>query len=72
MLGFQATTYALTDLYSHQDYVEPLRNEADGPMLAEFSDTAEGLPLLDSFLKDPLASVRLKAVGLPEPVHSFL
>ena len=64
MLGFQATTYALTDLYSHQDYVEPLRNEADGPMLAELNDTAEGLPLLDSFLKE---SARFSAFESSRP-----
>ncbi|MCJ1406600.1 hypothetical protein MMC19_000666, partial [Ptychographa xylographoides] len=53
-----ATTYALTDLYSHEEYVEPLRNEVQGPLFSEFQETGQGLPLLDSFLME---SARLSA-----------
>ncbi|KAI4210937.1 MAG: hypothetical protein LQ351_006256 [Letrouitia transgressa] len=49
--GF-ATTYAVADLYSHDEYIEPLRNEVESCSLAKFKDTAGGLPLLDSFLKE--------------------
>jgi cytochrome P450 len=54
----QATTYALLDLYSHPEYIEPLREEVEGPSFAEFARDSQGLPLLDSFLKE---SARLSA-----------
>ncbi|KAL8746542.1 MAG: hypothetical protein Q9190_001460 [Brigantiaea leucoxantha] len=53
-----ATTYAIADLYSHNECIELLRNEAESYSLAEFKDTAGGLPLLDSFLRE---SARLSA-----------
>lgn len=52
MIEQQATTYALTDLYSREEYIEPLRNEVEGHIFDEFKASADGLPLLDSFLKE--------------------
>lgn len=49
-------TYAVYDLCLHPEYVQPLREEIEGPKYIEFSKTAKGLPLLDSFIKE---SVRL-------------
>ncbi|MCJ1394808.1 hypothetical protein MMC18_007688 [Xylographa bjoerkii] len=53
-----ATTYALADLYSHQECIKPLRDEIQGPAFHDFQNSADGLPLLDSFLKE---SARLSA-----------
>lgn len=52
-------TYAVYDLCLHPEYIEPLREEIEGPKYIEFSKTAEGLPLLDSFIKE---SARLTPV----------
>ena len=54
----QAATYAIIDLYARPDCITPLREEADGQTLLDFRKSAEGLPLLDSFLKE---SARLSA-----------
>ena len=56
--GSQATTYTLVDLYSHEEYIEPLRNEVQGSLYDDFKKTADGLPLLDSFIRE---SARLSA-----------
>ncbi|KAH7132577.1 cytochrome P450 [Dendryphion nanum] len=54
-----ATTYALVDLFSHPEIIPPLRAELSSPSaVAEFESTGEGLPMLDSFLKE---SARLSA-----------
>ncbi|KAF2261905.1 cytochrome P450, partial [Lojkania enalia] len=44
--------YALIDLYSHPEYIEPLRREVEGPLFKKFQTTSEGLPEIDSFLKE--------------------
>lgn len=54
----KATSYAIHDLYSHPEYLSTLREELLSPAYDEFTKTAEGLPLLDSFLKE---SARLSA-----------
>ncbi|KAI0546096.1 cytochrome P450 [Xylaria curta] len=51
-------TFAIQDLCLHPEYVEPLRDEAER-MYAEFEKTGQGLPLLDSFIKE---SARLTPV----------
>ena len=51
-IGQQATTYALIDLYSREEYVEPLLNEVQGQHFNDFKTSGDGLPLLDSFLKE--------------------
>ena len=53
-----STTYALVDLYSRPEYIESLRNEVSSPSFDDFQTTSEGLPALDSFLKE---SARLSA-----------
>ncbi|KAL8882712.1 MAG: hypothetical protein Q9198_000331 [Flavoplaca austrocitrina] len=45
-------TWALFDLCLHPEYVEPLRDELRGPAYDKFVETADGLPLLDSFIKE--------------------
>ncbi|KAI1775359.1 cytochrome P450 [Hypoxylon cercidicola] len=51
-------TFAIQDLCLHPEYVAPLRDEAE-KQYADFERTAEGLPLLDSFIKE---SARLTPV----------
>jgi cytochrome P450 len=46
----QTTAYALYDLCLHPEYVEPLRAELKS--LDEYTRTMQGLPLLDSFIKE--------------------
>lgn len=53
-----ASTYALVDLFSRPEYVEPLRKELLSPAFDSFKSTSEGLPVMDSFLKE---SARLSA-----------
>ncbi|MCJ1352547.1 MAG: hypothetical protein MMC33_002531 [Icmadophila ericetorum] len=45
-------SFALHDLCLHPEYVRPLRDELDGLRYAEFEQSAQGLPLLDSFIKE--------------------
>ncbi|ERF69700.1 hypothetical protein EPUS_03692 [Endocarpon pusillum Z07020] len=53
-----AVTFALLDLYSHKEYIEPLRKELDNTKLDALKGTPGEMPLLDSFLKE---SARLSA-----------
>ncbi|KAH8667573.1 cytochrome P450 [Tricladium varicosporioides] len=53
-----AATYAFIDLYSHPEYISSLRSEVSGPLFDAFPASSEGLPELDSFLKE---SARLSA-----------
>ncbi|KAF2475217.1 cytochrome P450 [Lindgomyces ingoldianus] len=53
-----ATTYALVDLYSRPEYIKSLRAELSSSMFFQFQSTSEGLPEMDSFLKE---SARLSA-----------
>jgi cytochrome P450 len=53
-----SSTYALVDLYSRPEYVESLREELLTSELDMFKSTSEGLPVMDSFLKE---SARLSA-----------
>lgn len=48
----QTITFAIHDLCLHPEYVGPLRRELESPQYAEFERTAQGLPLLDSFIKE--------------------
>lgn len=52
-------TYAVYDLCLHPEYIEALRDEIESSEYIEFSNTAQGLPLLDSFIKE---SARLTPV----------
>lgn len=54
----QTITFTIHDLCIHPEYVEPLRREL-GIQYSEFEFTAQGLPLLDSFIKE---SARLTPV----------
>ncbi|KAF7926271.1 uncharacterized protein EAE98_006566 [Botrytis deweyae] len=44
-------SFAIHDLCLHPEYVDPLREEIEGPGYALFEQTAQGLPL-DSFIKE--------------------
>ncbi|KAF2679172.1 cytochrome P450 [Lentithecium fluviatile CBS 122367] len=52
-----AVTYALLDLYTHPEYIEPLREELSKAKTEDFNN-GPALPLLDSFLSE---SARLSA-----------
>lgn len=54
----QTITFAIHDICLHPEYVEPLRREHDD-QYSVFERTAQGLPLLDSFIKE---SARLTPV----------
>ncbi|KAF7879666.1 uncharacterized protein EAF02_007836 [Botrytis sinoallii] len=45
-------SFAIHDLCLHPEYVDPLREEIEGPGYALVEQTAQGLPLLDSFIKE--------------------
>ncbi|KAI9707821.1 MAG: hypothetical protein M1820_004426 [Bogoriella megaspora] len=53
-----AMTFAIFDLYTRQEYVEPLRAELEEINLGNFKGQPAELPLLDSFLRE---SARLSA-----------
>lgn len=53
-----AMTYALLDLYTRPQYIEPLRAELEATDLDIMKGSSEELPLLDSFLRE---SARLSA-----------
>ncbi|CAG8960196.1 hypothetical protein HYFRA_00010675 [Hymenoscyphus fraxineus] len=52
-------TFTIHDLCLHPEYIAPLRSEVEGPAYNLFEQTARGLPLLDSFIKE---SARLTPV----------
>ncbi|CAF9924403.1 MAG: hypothetical protein ALECFALPRED_002742 [Alectoria fallacina] len=55
-----ASTYAVIDLYSHRDYIEPLRKEVQGQTL----DQLDNLPLLDAFLKESARVSAFESTGI--------
>lgn len=55
---YQTITFAIHDLCLHPEYMDPLRKEAN-VHYKEFERTGQGLPLLDSFIKE---SARLTPV----------
>lgn len=57
----QAITIALQDPCLHPEYLEPLRQDIDNHYL-DFEHTAQGLPLLDSFIKESARLTPLKPV----------
>ncbi|KAI9792567.1 MAG: hypothetical protein M1816_002087 [Peltula sp. TS41687] len=57
-------TYATFDLCVHSEYVEPLRQELEGPEYLKFLETAQGLPLLDSFIKESARLTPFEAVSV--------
>lgn len=58
LILLQTITFAIHDLCIHPEYVEPLRRELQ-LHYRDFEATAQGLPLLDSFIKE---SARLTPV----------
>jgi hypothetical protein len=50
--AIQTLTFALYNLCSHPEYIQPLREEIASPEGAQFLITGDGLPLMDSFLKE--------------------
>lgn len=45
-------TFAIYNLCEHSEYIEPLRKEVQGSEGSSFLIQGEGLPLMDSFLKE--------------------
>jgi hypothetical protein len=60
----KTVTYALLDLCLHPEYMEPLRDELEGPEYIKFAETAVGLPLLDSLIKE---SARMHPIDSSKP-----
>jgi cytochrome P450 len=58
--------YVIQDLCLHPEYIEPIRRELE-TSYADFERTGQGLPLLDSFMKE---SARLTPVESSEYVQS--
>ncbi|KAF1846526.1 cytochrome P450 [Cucurbitaria berberidis CBS 394.84] len=46
------TSYALYDLCLYKEYLSPLREELSSEEFTNFMNTTQGLPLLDSFIKE--------------------
>lgn len=63
----QTIAFALADLCTHNDYTRPLRQEL-AESWNDFERDAEGLPLLDSFLKE---STRLNGTEWGTSVFSY-
>lgn len=59
---YQTIVYVIHDLCLHPEYIEPLRRELEASY-DEFQRTGQGLPLLDSFIKE---SARLTPVESSE------
>ncbi|KAH8722687.1 cytochrome P450 [Phaeosphaeriaceae sp. PMI808] len=64
-------TFAIYNLCEHSKYIEPLRQEVQGPEGAKFLIQGEGLPLMDSFLKEcsrwtPVESVTTRRCALQD------
>ncbi|KAH9871931.1 hypothetical protein J1614_006189 [Plenodomus biglobosus] len=74
-----ATTFAVRDACTHTEYIEPLRKEIESSAYTKWEATGQGLPLLDSFLKEstrmnPLDNVStrrkaLKPITLSDGTH---
>lgn len=62
-------TYAAIDLCVHSEFVEPLRAELESPGFATFMETANGLPLLDSFIKESARLTPFEAGELRDSNH---
>ncbi|KAF3492152.1 uncharacterized protein GIQ15_01669 [Arthroderma uncinatum] len=59
-----AATFALLDLYSHPECVDPLREEVKNLDFSSLTGAGDDLPLLDSFLSE---SARLNAFESSKP-----
>ncbi|OCL06345.1 cytochrome P450 [Glonium stellatum] len=64
-----ALTFVLYNLCAHPEYIKPLRAEIESSAVDAFFMTGEGLPLLDSFLKEcsrmtPVESVTTRRMAL--------
>ncbi|PSN70035.1 cytochrome P450 [Corynespora cassiicola Philippines] len=49
-----STTFALFALCNHPEYIKPLREELQSEEWTKFIETSNGLPLLDSFIKESM------------------
>ncbi|KAK4197156.1 Ent-kaurene oxidase [Triangularia verruculosa] len=64
-------TFAIFSLCEHPEYIAPLREEVEGAAGDEFLINGEGLPLMDSFLKEcsrwtPVESVTARRCALKD------
>lgn len=60
-------TYALYDLCQHKEYLEPLRAEMQSVEFEKLSRTSQGMPLLDSFIKESTRLSPMEASELYSP-----
>lgn len=59
----QTITFAIEDLCLHPEYVSPLREELAGGY-GDFEKTGQGLPFLDSFIKESARMTPVEASKL--------
>lgn len=60
-------TFAIHDLCLHPEYVAPLLEELEQKEYMHFERTANGLPLLDSFIKESARLTPVEACMFPLP-----
>ncbi|KAL1983251.1 hypothetical protein VTN96DRAFT_349 [Rasamsonia emersonii] len=56
-------TFAIHDLCLHPEYLDPLRRELKSAQYAAFERTVQGLPLLDSFIKESTRLTPLESMS---------
>ncbi|KAF2704335.1 cytochrome P450 [Pleomassaria siparia CBS 279.74] len=57
------TAFAIFDLCQHQEYIQPLRAEIEGPEFEALLQTTRGMPLLDSFIKESIRMNPMEAMA---------
>jgi cytochrome P450 len=65
----KAVSFALLDLYTHKEYIAPLRAELENTNLDALKGMQGEIPLLDSFLKE---SARLSAFESSKPTVTLI
>ncbi|EEQ30552.1 conserved hypothetical protein [Microsporum canis CBS 113480] len=55
--------FAVHDLCLHSEYIELLRKELEGPQWEAFEKTGNGLPFLDSFLKESMRTTPVESIS---------
>jgi hypothetical protein len=60
-MAWKTATYALEDLCLHSEYVQPLQDEIRDLLHTGINDSVEGLPLLDSFVKESVRTTNTDA-----------
>lgn len=61
LTGDKTVCFAVHDLCLHSEYIELLRKELEGPQWEAFEKTGNGLPFLDSFLKESMRTTPVES-----------